>query len=173
MLPVKGWKKRKREEEGSSSKGAPPRGGSGRPAVKEKLFGRRYPFETRLTAVRLHLEEGYTLGMVSEELGASTDTIWKWVHRYKTEGRAGLEDRPCWPGSRKARPPTPIHEQIVRVKQEHPGFGIRRIAQWLRRVLLIPASPETVRQTLHRHSMLPKTQPRKAPQGPGSDHRFV
>jgi transposase InsO family protein len=49
----------------------------------------------------------------------------------------------------------------VRLKTEQPQLDILRIAQWLRRVLLLPASPETVRQTLHRHQLLPKTRPKR------------
>jgi transposase InsO family protein len=55
-----------------------------------------------------------------------------------------------------------VHKEIVRLKTAYPQFGIRRIAQWLGRVLLLPASPETVRKTLHRHQLLPKAKPQRS-----------
>jgi transposase InsO family protein len=122
--------------------------------------------------VKLYLEEGFTLRMIGEQLGVSRDTICDWVQRYRERGRAGLEPLPSRPGPRKTKLPAAVHEQIVQVKKEHPGFGIRRIAQWLRRTLLIPASAETVRQTLHRHGELPKTKPRKGPRNPPKPRFF-
>ena len=156
----------------SSGDPRPPRGATRRPGVKEKLNQRRHSFQTRLAAVKLYLEEGFTLGMIGQQLGASRNTICKWAQRYREHGRAGLEPLPCHPGSRKLRLPPAVHEQIVQVKKEHPGFGIRRVAQWLRRTLLIPASAETVRQTLHRHGELPKTKPRKGPRNPPKPRFF-
>ncbi len=157
---------------GSIPKDRPPRGATRRPGVKKKINQRRHSFETRLTAVKLYLEEGFTLRMIGEQLGISRDTICEWVQRYRAHGRAGLEPLPSRPGPRKAKLPPAIHERIVQVKRENPGFGIRRIAQWLRRSLMLPASAETVRQTLHRHQMLPKTQPRKLPRNPPKPRFF-
>jgi hypothetical protein len=50
------------------------------------------------------------------------------------------------------------------VRREHPGFGVRRIAQWLRRTLLLPGSAETVRRSLRRAQPGP---PRARPIGWG------
>ena len=153
-----GKKREKREH--------PPRGVSRRPKCHT------YSAELKLRAVKLHVEEGFDLKLVAQEVGACTDSIREWVRRYQKQGRAGLE---AWGGSRpKAKPKLPplVKEQIVAVKKQHPGFGVRRIAHWLRGVLFLPASPETVRQTLHRHELLPKTKPRRMKKNPPKPRFF-
>lgn len=146
----------------------PPRG-----AARRHGTHAAYPFHTRLAAVKMYLEEGRPRQLIAEELGVCPDTVWKWSERYRQEGRAGLE-APSRAGGRKGRVqrPAPVHRAIVEVKQAHPGFGVKRIAQWLRRTLLLPASPETVRQTLHRHQLLPKTKPKRPARNPPKPRFF-
>ncbi len=45
---------------------------------KENRLGRRYGFEIKLRSVKLHLEEGLPISLLSKELGASTDGIRRW-----------------------------------------------------------------------------------------------
>ena len=144
----------------------PPRGAARRTKC------RTYPAELKLRAVKLHVEEGFDLKLITKEVGACPDSIREWVRRYQKQGRAGLE---AWGGGRpKSKPKLPplVKEQIVAVKQQHPGFGVRRIAHWLRGVLFLPASPETVRQTLHKHQLLPKTKPRRMKKNPPKPRFF-
>ena len=153
-----GKKREKRER--------PPRGAARRPKCHT------YSAELKLRAVKLHVEEGFDLKLVAQEVGACPDSIREWVRRYQKHGRAGLE---AWGGHRpKAKPKLPplVKEQIVAVKKQHPGFGVRRIAHWLRGVLFLPASPETVRRTLHRHELLPKTKPRRMKKNPPKPRFF-
>jgi transposase InsO family protein len=115
----------------------------------------------RLRAVKLHLEEGFAVRLVAEELHLAKDTVWCWIHRYQRYGAAGLELQPC----DRPRPPSPrtvaVQKEIVRLKTAHPQFGILRIAQWLRRMLFLPVSHETVRKTLHQHQLLSKAKPKR------------
>ena len=122
----------------------PPRGATRRPAKTARPGP--YPMELRLQAVKLHLEEGFSLGLVAEELHLDKNTIWDWVRRYRQSGWSGLEPHSC------GRPlPSPrtvaVQKEIVRLKTAHPQFGILCIAQWLRRMLFLPVSRETVRKT--------------------------
>jgi len=156
----------------SSGDPRPPRGATRRPGVKKTNRPAAYPFGARLSAVKLHLEEGFAFEVVAGQMGIGVNTLRAWVKRYQAQGRAGLERHARQAGPRKTKLPAAVHEQIVQVKKEHPGFGIRRVAQWLRRTLLIPASAETVRQTLHRHGELPKTKPRKGPRNPPKPRFF-
>src|SRR5512139_1886038 len=50
-------------------------------------------------------------------------------------------------------------ERILQLKRENPHFGVKRIAQWLRRFFLLQASPETVRQKLHAAGLLDPVPP--------------
>jgi transposase InsO family protein len=137
------------------------------PAKSRKRAGRKrppkhqvYPIELRRKAVRLYLEEGVQLKLVAEELGVSRDSVIEWGKRYRKLGEAGLERRPSAPGPRKTTLPPAVHAAIRAVKQEHPAFGVRRIAQWLQRSLFLPASPETVRRSLHQ-AAVPLPPPRQ------------
>jgi transposase InsO family protein len=130
-----------------------------------------HPVELRLKAVKLHLEEGFPLDVVSAEVGVCPATLKIWVERYQAQGRAGLERRSQRHASKPTALSAAVQAEIVRVKQQQPSFGIRRIAQWMRRVLLLPASPETVRKTLHRHKLLPKTK-LKRPRNPPKPRFF-
>ena len=63
--------------------------------------------------------------------GCSPSSLDKWTRRYREEGPQGLETRPS--GKRGPRPaartvPKPVREEIVRVQQQHPDFGLRRTA---------------------------------------------
>lgn len=116
-----------------------------------------YSFEIRRQAVRLHLEEGFTLALVAREMGLSRETVFNWVKRFRQYGEQGLKVPYPYPSNRKARMAPVIKEQIVALKQQHPGFGVKRIAQFLKRMLFLSASPETVRRTLHEQQLIPKT----------------
>ena len=145
----------------------PPRGASRRTKCP------RYPAELKLRAVKLHVEEGFDLKLVAKEVGASDVSIREWIRRYQEYGRAGLE-APIGQPRKAAKPKLPplVKQEIVETKKKHPAYGVRRIAHWLRRALFLPASPETVRRTLHQHQLLPKTKPRRMKKNPPKPRFF-
>lgn len=145
----------------------PPRGATRRTKCP------RYSAELKLRAVKLHVEEGFDLKLVAQEVGASDVSIREWIRRYQEYGRAGLE-APIGKPRKAAKPKLPplVKQEIVAVKKQHPSYGVRRIAHWLRRALFLPASPETVRRTLHQHQMLPKTKPRRMKKNPPKPRFF-
>lgn len=139
-----------------------PVGSSKRVGRKRQAPPKAYPVALRRKAVRLHVEESIPLDVIAEELKVCTESVRKWVQRYREQGEAGLKNRPCFPGCGKAKLPPAVHEAIVAVKKDHPAFGVRRIAQWLQRSLFLPASPETVRRTLHQAAVpLPPPQQKR------------
>jgi transposase InsO family protein len=129
-----------------------------------------YPLEVRLKAVKLYLEEGMAPHLVSRELGIHTSSLFGWIKSYKTGGEAGLAPRRRGGGPTR-RPASAIRQKITEVKRQNPTFGVKRISQWLRRVLFLPASPETVRRTLHRQGLMPKTR-KKTPRNPPKPRFF-
>lgn len=124
---------------------SPPRGGA------PKKSNRR-AFEDRLRAVKLHLEEGFTQENVAREMGISKASLTKWLARYRAEGEEGLKDRERKVGSPKL--PEPVREKILELKKEEPARGSKRISQLLRRIFFLPASTETVRQTLKKEGLV-------------------
>lgn len=108
---------------------------------------RRYTLDEKLKAVRLHLQEGFPRKLVGQETGVSTSTLSVWVREFRAEGEAGLRRKPAPQQGRRLAPA--IVEQIVELKRTNRRFGVKRIADALRRWFFLEASPETVRKTLH------------------------
>ena len=71
---------------------------------KENRYGSRYGFEIKLRCVKLHLEEGLPLSLLSKEVGASTDGIRRWVKAYQERGEEGLRNAVRSSGSRRKLP---------------------------------------------------------------------
>jgi transposase InsO family protein len=127
-------------------------------AEKNSRFGRRYTFEERLKAVRLHLQEGFPQKLVCAELGMTSKTLHGFVQAYRQSGEKGLSRQA---GPRPgARLPAPVRDKIIELKQENRWYGVKKIALGLRRWFFLEASPETVRKTLHEAGLMeerPKT----------------
>ena len=50
----------------------------------------RYPYSFRLKAAKLHVEEGYSLNLISEELGCTGNSVRRWAECYREYGEEGL-----------------------------------------------------------------------------------
>jgi transposase InsO family protein len=117
-------------------------------------------FEMRLRAVKLHLEEGFTLELVAEQMGISSAAVYKWTARYRLQGEEALKDH-CR-RRQGVQLPQPIRDKILELKKEQPSRGIKRISQLLKRVFFLPASSETVRKTLREEGLIePPPKPRR------------
>jgi transposase InsO family protein len=111
-----------------------------------------YTFEEKLRAVKLRLEEGFAFDLVCAETGVSTTSLGVWLRQYRQEGEMGLRRQaPPRPGRRLARP---VVERILEMKRKNPWFGVKRIAEGLRRWFFLEASPETVRKTLREADLM-------------------
>jgi transposase InsO family protein len=140
-----------------SGENQPPAGG-GRSRYKKAINRRgrtccRYPVALKLKAVKLHLADGYSVDWLAKELGFSRKTLFEWLKRYRAEGEAGLESRPRPKGRNQLA--SAVRDQVLALKREEPRFGVRRIADTLKRWFCLGVSPETVRQTLHEAKLLP------------------
>jgi len=119
----------------------------------EGQFGKRYGFEVKLRCVKLRLEEGLPISLLSKEVGASQDAVRRWVRAYQERGEQGLRDRVVPAGSRR-KLLRPVRDKIVEIKKREPFFGVQRISHLLKRAFFLNASPETVRRTLKEESLL-------------------
>src|SRR5512143_491087 len=120
---------------------------------KENRYGKRYGFGFKLRCVKLRLEEGLPVALLSKEVGASKDVIRRWVKAYQERGDAGLRDRVVPTGGGR-KLPGPVREKIVEIKKREPLFGVKRISHLLKRAFFLSASPETVRRTLRAESLI-------------------
>lgn len=110
----------------------------------------------RLLLVRRVLNEGLRPVEAAKAMGVSARTAYKWLHRYKTEGEAGLADR----SSRPRRCPHATPENLLRrvVWRRHQRQTYRQIA------LAVHLSHSTVARILvkaglNRLSQLTPTRP--------------
>jgi len=56
---------------------------------------KRYTYEEKLRAVKLHLEEGFNAVLVCQETGVSPSSLGGWLARYRKDGEMGLR-REWW-----------------------------------------------------------------------------
>jgi len=137
--------------------------------------GRRagpYPFEFRLRAVRLYLEEGYPAALIAQEMKIGTSTLKKWVSRYHQYGEDGLKDIYGSGKKRKKRTSPRVRQKIVDLKKKNPGHGSRRISDTLKRFFLIKTSPTTVRKTLIEANLAPAAPRKKSKKNPAKPRFF-
>jgi transposase InsO family protein len=127
---------------------------------KESRYGKRYGFEFKLRCVKLRLEEGIPISLLSKEAGASKAVIHHWTKAYQERGEAGLRSGAAQ-ARRPRKLPEPVREKIVEIKKQEPLFGVKRISHLLKRAFFLSASPETVRRTLAAESLT--VPPRKKP----------
>ena len=59
----------------------------------------------RAFVVKRVLERGWSAAAAAEAAGVAERTVWRWIARYRSEGEAGLSDRPSVPGSIPHRTP--------------------------------------------------------------------
>ena len=132
--------------------------------VEQPPRGLRRPhhsMEVRRKAVQLHLQESFPVKLVAKEIGVSTSILGVWIRRYREQGEAGLQDRAHSP-----RVAAAVKQQVCDLKRAEPTFGVKRIAQWLRRMMFLSVSPETVRQTLHQEKLMEKRRPKPKRRSP-------
>jgi len=96
-------------------------------------------------------------------MGVGKSPLSKWVKLYREQGEAGLQARPRRRGSRRPKVAAAVKTQVVELKCRHPGLGMQKISQFLRRVLFLPVSRETVRRTLPEEPLLKKRKPKPSP----------
>jgi len=116
--------------------------------VSKQVVG-AYPVEFRIKVVKLFLEEGYSLPMLAQEFNCAKSSIGRWAKLYRKHGEQGLySPSTC---HKKASKPlnSNLKSQIIELKKADPQRGVRRISDIMRRFFLLPASPDTVRKTLH------------------------
>lgn len=102
--------------------------------------------------------EGINFEALCRQFGISRPTGYKWRHRYRTEGEAGLVDRSRRPHASPDRTPPTIEKAVLRVRDQYPTWGGRKINAFLARQgqESVP-SPSTITRILDRHGRLADT----------------
>lgn len=89
----------------------------------------------------------------------SPRTGYKWLKRYREEGLGGLLERPRTPRSSPGRTPPGMEGAVIKVREQHPAWGGRKIRAWLleRHFSGVP-SPSTITAILGRRGLLDPAQ---------------
>ena len=101
------------------------------PKKRTKLV---YPYELRLKAVKLHLEKGISRDVISRELGVGESSVSNWVKAYREKGEDGLRTQARGPRPGQNKLGEPVTARILELKKAEPSWGVKRIAQVLRRM---------------------------------------
>lgn len=80
------------------------------------------------------LTRSYTVTDLSRSYGISRETAYKWIGRFKREGRSGLVDRSRAPYRRWNRTPETVRARIVEAKLAHQNWGPKKVMDHLRRL---------------------------------------
>lgn len=99
--------------------------------------------------------EGANVAALCRRLGISRKTGYKWLARFKEEGRQGLGDRSRVPGSSPTRTATEMERLVCSVREVHPAWGGRKIRGMLVRqgVDDVPAE-STITGILRRNGLI-------------------
>ena len=128
----------------------------------------RYTPEQRRAAIEAYERSGRTIGEFAALWGVSDPTLSSWLKRYAEEGPKGLEDRIKAGPGRPRKIPEAVREEIAEIKLRFPGFGMRKVRDWLRRFRGVRVSAGTVQRTLAERGLArteptPKRKPKKKP----------
>jgi len=109
-----------------------------------------YSPEERRAAVEAYLKSGQTRDAFRRIWGMSGESLRRWVEVYRLRGPRGLEHPgEGTPGRRPGpRLAASVRGEIERTQREHPGYGLKRIRQWLWRFGGLKVSTGSVRKTL-------------------------
>lgn len=92
---------------------------------------------------------------VCRRFGISPPTGYKWLSRYREQGMEGLEERSRIPWASPGKTARTLEAQILKVRENHPAWGGRKIRRWLQNKGT-PAVPSasTITEVLRRHGLL-------------------
>jgi transposase InsO family protein len=109
--------------------------------------------------VELASQRGVNFSELCRRFQISRNNGYKWVKRYQQQGIEGLADRSHRPQQSPQRSPEAIQQKVLRVREEHPAWGARKIEARLRQLgeTMIPAA-STIHAILRRHQRIDPAQ---------------
>jgi transposase InsO family protein len=110
----------------------------------------------RLEFVRLARQEGANVRELCRGFQISPKTAYKWLGRYD-EGQgdpASLQDRCRRPLTCQQRTSTELEAAVVRLREQHPSWGGRKIGRRMLVLHQVQLAPSTVTTILHRHGLI-------------------
>jgi transposase InsO family protein len=115
------------------------------------------PMHQRRLFVKAVFERKLTVTKLCELFQISRKTGYKWLGRvYGPDGWAGLADRPSRPHSNSRAVDEAVVRRLVRLREEHPSWGARKLAAWLawREPRWELPAASTITEILKRHGLV-------------------
>jgi len=103
---------------------------------------------------RLAQAPGANISELCRRFGVCRSNGYKWLRRFKAEGRSGLEERSRRPHRSPERTPSELEGRVLAVRAEHPAWGGRKIRKVLERTGLTPPAGSTITEILRRAGVL-------------------
>jgi transposase InsO family protein len=111
--------------------------------------------EQRYQAVLEVLRDGATVTDVARRFGVTRQSVHRWLRRHASRGLGGLADQPTTPGSCPHQMPPAVEAAILKLRDEHRGWGPRTIAHRLGRQGVDPVpSRSSIYRCLVRHGRI-------------------
>lgn len=119
--------------------------------------------ELRAEFVQLADQPEANMSQLCRRYGISRPTGYKWLRRWRSQGRQGLADRSRRPNHSPNKTPEQVEAIIIQTRERFPGWGGRKLRRWIRNKIddgtfglaadQLPA-PSTITRILDRHNML-------------------
>jgi putative transposase len=109
--------------------------------------------DERRDFVRLALQEGANRRELCRRFGITPDAGYRWLSRWKA-GDEELADRSSRPANSPRRSGAEVEARVLAVRDAHPAWGARKIAQVIRRGGVEPPSLSTIHAILQRHDRI-------------------
>jgi transposase InsO family protein len=116
--------------------------------------------------VQLAMQEGVNRRELCRRFGISAEIGYKWLRRWAAGDRE-LADRSRRPQHSPSRSSSEVEAPVLRIRDEHPAWGPRKIAHLLARQGSTPPSLSTIDAILRRHGRIDRSQ-----RPPGGWQRF-
>jgi transposase InsO family protein len=127
--------------------------------------------KVRQRLVQAVLARRQTVQTLARRCGVSRKSAYKWLHRFRQQGLAGLRDQSRRPHRSPGRLTRGWIQAIERVRRARPHWGAKKIHRWLRRQSPRRRLPcvRTIQRWLQRAGWV-RSRPRRARRGPAVLH---
>ena len=113
------------------------------------------PMSEKKEFIGLAVQEDANISRLCRYFQVSRKTAYKWLGRFWREGEAGLTDRGRRPRNSPGQTPPFLEEAVLRLRNEHPAWGGRKIRARLQHLgwAAVPAA-STITGILRRHGLI-------------------
>ncbi|WP_157835109.1 helix-turn-helix domain-containing protein, partial [Serratia sp. H1n] len=118
-------------------------------------WNERSAMSLRIEFVFFASQEGANIRALCRQFGITPTTGYKWLHRWRSDGKDGLKERSRAPHHSPSRTPDSVVEHLHAAHLTHPKWGARKLKQWLEMQGHALPAVSTVHNLMRCHDLLP------------------